>query len=123
MHTTEFPTYPTTTPAVSKALRRFDRALHEAQRATRRSEVLQNAGCVQARYARSSGALVGVYRTAAQGLNPYDGGPWMTTCEDHDTFVQHSTRTLAESWSSCPEGWCEECQQIISNNNPEENNR
>ncbi len=33
--------------------------------------------------------------------------PWETICVDHGGVCSHETRTLAESWLSHPDEWCE----------------
>ncbi len=38
-----------------------------------------------------------------------EGGRWVTLCEAHGEFVQHSTLAAARSWLSSPEQWCSAC--------------
>lgn len=63
-------------------------------------------GPIKVARARSTGTLIEVWRTEDFGLDPADGGPWLTVCE-HGNNVQHASRKLAIEWSSAPETWCE----------------
>lgn len=67
---------------------------------------------VVTRRAWSTGTEVSVGRSEEFGLDPADGGAWTTQCETHGSNVQHESLRVARSWASCPEGWCEECQEI-----------
>lgn len=56
--------------------------------------------------ARSTGTVVEVWLTEEYGLDPEDGGKYVTVCE-HGNTVQHDTREQALGWSAHPEQWCE----------------
>lgn len=60
---------------------------------------------VQRRTARSSGATVAVIDNRDQEFMD-DDLPWCTVCETHGRLVGHDTRSLAISWASAPEEWC-----------------
>lgn len=74
----------------------------------------ERAGCVQLRYARSTGTLVGVYRADEAGMEDDPVWPWATTCEDHGNLVLHKTRALAISHAPDPQGWCDACRESHS---------
>ncbi len=44
-----------------------------------------------------------------------EAGPWVTVCMDHSSIVNHSRLSDARGWSSSPEAWCEDCQEITNN--------
>lgn len=73
----------------------------------------QAAGLRQVRFARSTGSLIGVYDGHEAGMcTPGDGdGRWMTVCETHSRICSHPTVALALSHATCPEGWCEACEE------------
>lgn len=73
----------------------------------------QAAGLRKLTRARSTGTLVGVYRSTDAGLDDDPEVPWMTVCEPHGYLVGHSTFKLAESFASAPEEWCEACQHVL----------
>lgn len=85
---------------------------HLPTRKARRDDVATWAGFRSASFARSTGALVVVVESDAQGLDPDGGGPWATFCEDHDEFVQHETLGAARSFAPAPEQFCMGCQAI-----------
>lgn len=66
-------------------------------------------GRVQSTRARSTGTQVSIFNNEQAGFCQ-EGGPWATFCEDHGEIINHSTLTLARSFTSCPEEWCETCQ-------------
>lgn len=68
------------------------------------------AGLVGLRFARTNGALVGVYHAGDAGYESDPTNPWATVCEDHSSIVLHGNRALAESHAADPEGWCEPCR-------------
>ena len=69
--------------------------------------------------ARSTGTLVTLVDAYEAGYEtPIPGAPhsqqpprWYTVCEDHDSCVGHDTQSVARSWLSAPEQWCELCQE------------
>lgn len=77
--------------------------------------VRERAGCVQLRYARSTGSLVGVYRADEAGMEDDPEWPWATVCEDHGNLVCHASRSRAIDHAPAPEGWCEECSAALGN--------
>lgn len=80
------------------------------KRAALDDEVRARAGCVTLRRARSTGTLVGLYRSLEAGLESDPDYPWSTVCEDHGGIVCHATRALATQGLSHPEEWCHVCQ-------------
>ena len=74
------------------------------------AEVKARAGCIQLRYTRQTGTLVGVYASAEAGMEDYSTLPWTTVCEEHNTLACHTTKKLALYHASDPRGWCEECR-------------
>lgn len=62
------------------------------------------------RRSRQTGARVQLWRADAYGLDPADGGPWVTVCVDHGNNVQHDTRADALGWLTSPATWCVGCQ-------------
>lgn len=84
------------------------------------AEILaNNAGAVRSSRARSTGTVVTLYLTAEAGLGtnegPDDGPtPYATVCEDHSTIVCHETKRAARSWMAGPEGWCDECREMLA---------
>lgn len=67
---------------------------------------------LKAARARQTGTLVEVWRTEEFGLDPDDGGPYLTVCE-HGNNVQHQTRKDAMDWSAEPAMWCPECADAL----------
>jgi hypothetical protein len=65
------------------------------------------------RRARSTGTLVGLYHAAEAGIDNDPENPWVTVCEEHNTFVSHQTRKHAEGFLSHPYEWCELCRQAF----------
>ena len=60
------------------------------------------------RTARSTGTHVYLDdRRHDEGGDPTQ--PWETVCEAHGGVCSHETRTVAESFLSHPEEWCEDC--------------
>lgn len=80
-------------------------------RAALAAEARSRAGCVTLRRARSTGTLVGLYRSFKAGLEIDPDYPWSTVCEDHGGIVCHRTRALAAQNLSHPEEWCPDCQE------------
>lgn len=74
-------------------------------------EMKSRAGCVALRRARTTGVLVGLYKSAEAGMESGEGCEWSTVCEDHGGVVGHSLRTLADRHLSHPESWCPTCQE------------
>ena len=79
-------------------------------------DVRDYAGFVSAAHNRETGTLVVVIddRTGTwsnDSLDDYGYGtsPWWTLCEEHGSFIQHPTRTLATEHAAHPSGWCEGC--------------
>jgi hypothetical protein len=70
------------------------------------------AGLAELRHVRSTGALVALYDGEAAGLDT-EGGRWSTVCEAHGTVCAHDTKTLARSWMSDPDVWCEDCRAAM----------
>ena len=70
----------------------------------------QAAGLYQERKARQTGHYVGVYDAAYLGLSIFDGGPYVTVCEEHGTNKHHRTLEAAQKAAAKPLAWCEECR-------------
>ena len=79
----------------------------------RRADARTLAGFRSATVARSTGALVLVLDGDPAGLDT-DGGRWYTLCDDHGFLCNHDTLALAKSWASCPEMFCEDCQEVTA---------
>ena len=75
-------------------------------------EASNRAGCVQLRYCRDTGFLVGVYRSAEAGIEADPASPWTTLCEKHGLCCCHPNKRLALSHAAMPE-WCAECQVLM----------
>jgi hypothetical protein len=71
-----------------------------------------NAGAVECRRNRASGAIITLYRADEAGMESDPDLPWCTVCEDHGAIVCHETRELARLAMTLPE-WCEECQEVM----------
>lgn len=82
------------------------------QREQVRLAALGYLGLLQMRRARSTGVMVGVCNRDETGTDGSD--EYMTVCEDHGQIVGHATVTLAKFHAPCPEGWCDECREIIA---------
>lgn len=82
------------------------------QREQVRLAALGYVGLLQMRRARSTGTMVGVYNRDGMGTGE-DELKYTTVCEDHGTLVGHPSLALAKSHAPCPEGWCDECREII----------
>lgn len=67
------------------------------------------AGRVEVRRARSTGTLVGLYRSSKSGIESDPQLPWATVCEDHGSVVCAETRKLGRAAMSCPDEWCPTC--------------
>lgn len=81
-------------------------------RAQRRIEQFGSAAIVKRSKARSTGTTVVVEDTAHHdAVADPDGGRWATICEDHGGVVNHDTQAIAQSFASCPEEWCPDCQE------------
>jgi hypothetical protein len=85
---------------------------------TPREIMERNAGAVRSSCARSTGTVVTLYRTDEAGLGTNEGPddaptPWATVCETHSTIVCHMTRRAAESWLAAPEGFCDDCRELL----------
>ncbi len=71
--------------------------------------------------ARSTGSVISVIDNrdgsfeAHEGLqgNDYSDMRWATVCETHRNYCLHSTRSLAITFASAPEEWCEKCQDLM----------
>lgn len=74
------------------------------------AERSSRAGCVSLATSRRTGAVRGVYRAEAQGLDP-SGGPWVTVCEDHSTVLNSDTRALALAADT--DSFCDECREAM----------
>lgn len=72
------------------------------------------AGLREARIARSTGTLVGLYRADEAGIEDDPRTPWATVCEDHSTVVCHETRTAAGAALAYPGGWCDDCRTKLA---------
>jgi hypothetical protein len=68
-------------------------------------------GLVLQRKARSTGTLVGLYKSDDAGIESDPEYPWSTVCEPHGGVVCHETRKAAEAALSHPEDWCPTCQE------------
>jgi hypothetical protein len=77
-----------------------------------KAEIASRKGCLVLRYVRSTGALIGLYRSAEAGIESDPTTPWATVCEDHSTLVCHQTRTSAETALPYPQEWCEDCRKV-----------
>lgn len=77
-----------------------------------RQILVNNAGAVECRRNRASGAIITLYRADEAGMESDPETPWCTVCEDHGAIVCHASRELARQSMSWPE-WCEECQEIM----------
>jgi hypothetical protein len=66
-------------------------------------------GRVECRRARSTGTLVGLYRSGEGGLEDDPELPWTVVCEDHSALVSMATREQGRTAMSCPEDWCPYC--------------
>jgi hypothetical protein len=70
-----------------------------------------NAGAVESRRARSTKTTVTLYNNELAELDSSE--PWSTVCENHGSICTHQTRATAHSWMACPEGWCEDCRELL----------
>lgn len=66
-------------------------------------------GRVEARKARSTGTLVGLYRSAEGGIESDPELPWSVVCEDHGGVLSMETRAMASTAMSQPDDWCPVC--------------
>lgn len=81
-------------------------------RTARRTDARSLAGFRSASFARSSGAMILVLDGEPAGLDT-EGGRWQTVCDDHGFICSHDTLSLASSWASCPEMFCESCAEEV----------
>jgi hypothetical protein len=70
-------------------------------------------GLVQSRKARTTGTVVGVYDSLAQGIESDPDLPWSTVCEDHGSVVSHHALRDALSWAAHSDGWCDDCRDAL----------
>ena len=71
------------------------------------------AGYVASRRSGAAGGYVVIYRAAAQGFDPRDGGPWAVVCEAHGAILR--TRSLRDARSAMRDGsasFCDDCRAI-----------
>ena len=52
--------------------------------------------------------LAGLYDGEAAGMDT-EAGRWQTVCEIHHHIISHETITIARSWVTHPDQWCEGC--------------
>lgn len=71
------------------------------------------AGLVQKTRARSTGVEVGLYASGQADMETDPMLPWATLCEEHSTIVFHETLALAREAMPYPDGWCEECREVL----------
>jgi len=68
-------------------------------------------GLVEQTRCQLSGTLTSIYHAEQSGLfDPSEGGQWVTVCEEHATFVQHRTLTIARFYRTFP-SWCDTCAE------------
>lgn len=67
-------------------------------------------GRVEIRRARSTGTLVGLYRSLEGGMENDPELPWTVVCEPHACLVSMGTREEARSAMACPNDWCPVCR-------------
>jgi hypothetical protein len=69
---------------------------------------------VQTRRNRETGTEISVWDCRLPGtpLDPEDGTPWLTICEEHSTICTHPTLRLALDHSAQPSGWCQDCYSL-----------
>lgn len=67
---------------------------------------------VHTRRERTTGQLLSVGRAETYGVEPADGGPWVTYCEAHATLVQSDTRATAMQVTG--NDFCAPCQEALS---------
>jgi hypothetical protein len=63
---------------------------------------------------RKTGFVVGLYESAASGIESDPDLPYMTLCEEHSNLVCHETRRLAASFVAVPWEWCAECETVVT---------
>jgi len=61
---------------------------------------------------KETGTVSVLYEANEAGLDPA-GGRWATVCEDHGAICNHPTRRLADRHLPYPDGWCEDCRDIL----------
>lgn len=62
--------------------------------------------------ARSTGTLVILCDTEAQGVSLDDGGPYMLICEEHAGSLNLDDSATARWMMRHPEEWCPGCQDV-----------
>jgi len=87
------------------ASRAFTRWVGQA----RAQEAKARAGCVSLRRCRTTGTIVGLYRSKEAGLESEEGCGWTAVCEDHGTLVSGSSRAALAGISSLE--FCDECRE------------
>lgn len=61
---------------------------------------------------KASGTIVAVVNSELHpDVDPAEGGPWATICEDHGGLCQHDSLGLARRHATDPVGWCPGCQE------------
>jgi hypothetical protein len=73
-------------------------------------QAITPAGLVEQRRARSTGTLVGLYRSVEAGMESDPELPWSVVCEPHGGIVCTESRAHGRSAMSCPDDWCPVCQ-------------
>lgn len=74
-----------------------------------RAEMGRRLGCVALVRARSTGSLVGLYRTAETDLDE-EIGSWAVVCEAHHTILGVESKARARASMADPAAFCDDCR-------------
>lgn len=70
------------------------------------------AGIVESKVRRATGTRCSVYRAEEAGFDTF-GGDYAIVCEEHGSIVNVETRKRAEHHAVRPDGFCEDCVEIV----------